>query len=61
MSVAATRQVSASPMVTDSQMPSMPNSIGSTMTAATWKTRVRRNEMSAETRPLLSAVKKAEA
>ena len=38
-------------------MPSMPNSIGSTMTAATWNTSVRRNEMSAETSPLVSAVK----
>lgn len=61
MNVAATRQVSPSPTVTESQMPSMPNSIGSTMTAATWNTSVRKNEMSAETSPLLSAVKNAEA
>ena len=53
--------MSPSPTVTESQMPSMPNSIGSTMTAATWNTSVRRNEMSAETSPLLSAVKNAEA
>lgn len=59
--MAATTQVSPSPTVTESQMPSMPNSIGSTMTAATWNTSVRRNEMTAETSPLLSAVKNAEA
>ena len=37
--------------------PSMPITSGSSNTAATWNTSVRRNEMSAEVSPSLSAVK----
>ena len=42
------------------QMPISPMIMGSTMTAPHSKTRVRTNEMTADTRPLLSAVKNAE-
>lgn len=42
------------------QMPSMSNSTGRTRTQQVWKSSVRRKEIAAETKPLLSAVKKAE-
>ena len=43
------------------QIPSNPNIKGSSMTAASWNTSVRRKEISAEMRPLLRAVKKEDA
>ena len=44
----------------ESQMPSTPMIAGKNITAAHSNTSVRKNDMSAETRPLLSAVKNAE-
>ena len=41
-------------------MPSTPQNRGKNITAAIWNTKVRRKEIAAETRPLLSAVKKEE-
>ena len=46
--------------MTEYQMPSAPMTSGSSNTAPTSKTSVRRNAMSAETRPLPSAVKSYE-
>ena len=43
------------------QMPSTPNRSGSRRTEEVWKTSVRRKEMAAEMRPLLSAVKNEDA
>lgn len=43
------------------QIPFMPKTIGNTKTQMLWKSSVRKNEMRAETVPLLSAVKNAEA
>ena len=42
-------------------MPSMSSTSGSTSTANTWNTSVRKNEMAAEMAPLFSAVKNADA
>ena len=41
-------------------MPSVPMRAGSTRTTAVWNTSVRRNEITAETKPSFSAVKKPE-
>ena len=43
---------------TESQIPSRPISLGNKITAAIWKTMVRKKDIIAETRPLFSAVKK---
>ena len=52
--------VSASATATASQIPSIPSTRGSVSTTATWNTSVRRNDIVADTIPLLSAVKNAE-
>ena len=44
----------------ESHTPSSSQNIGKIMTAATWKTSVLKNEMSADVRPSLKAVKKDE-
>ena len=43
---------------TESQIPSRPISLGNKITAAIWKTMVRKKDIIAEIRPLFSAVKK---
>ncbi len=53
-----TVNVSNSAAATASQIPSIPSTIGSVSTTATWNTRVRRNEMVVDTIPLLRAVTK---
>ena len=50
----------SSEKATDHQMASPPIRDGNRRTARSWKTRVRRKEMMAETSPLLRAVKKDE-
>ena len=55
-----TASASSSATTIESQIPSTPMKTGSTSTTMIWKTRVRRNEITAETTPLLSAVKNAE-
>ena len=44
----------------DIQIPSSSNTSGNKITAAIWKTNVLKNDMTAEIRPLLSAVKNDE-
>lgn len=44
----------------ENQMPSMPQISGSRRTQAIWNIRVRRKEIAAEMKPLLSAVKNEE-
>ena len=44
----------------DIQIPSIPHRSGKIKTAATWKTRVRKNEIRAEISPFPRAVKKDE-
>ena len=51
----------SSEKATDHQMESPPIRDGNSSTARSWKTRVRRKEMMAETSPLLRAVKNPEA
>ena len=46
--------------VMDSHIPSTPQIMGRSRTADTWKTRVRRKDIAAETTPLPRAVKKDE-
>ena len=45
-------------MPTAHQIPSMPNTAGSKRSMAIWNMSVRRNEIAADTTPLLKAVKK---
>ena len=53
-------KVIASATMIAPQIPSNPRISGSSMTAANWNTSVRRNEISAEIKPLFNAVKKDE-
>ena len=55
-----TNSAAISAATTESQMPFMPSRWGNTRMAVTWNTRVRRKEITADTMPLLSAVKNAE-
>ena len=48
----------ASAVTIESQMPRRPRNSGSSSTASTWNTSVRKKAISADTRPSLSAVKK---
>ena len=50
----------SSAMTNESHTPSIFINMGRSSTARVWNTRVRRNEISAEISPLLSAVKKDE-
>ena len=50
----------ASATTIDHQMPSIPHTRGSSMTAAIWNTSVRKKEMMADVNPSFSAVKKPE-
>ena len=53
--------VSNSATPTAHQMPSIPNIAGNKRSMAIWNIRVRKNEIAADTTPLLKAVKKEEA
>ena len=55
----ASEQSSAVPIA--SHMPSLPISSGRISSAASWNTSVRKNEIAADTGPLLSAVKNDDA
>ena len=58
---ATDKEAAASSATTmDIQIPSSSNTSGNSITAAIWKTSVLKNDMSAEIRPLLSAVKNDE-
>ena len=54
-------QASSSATMMESQMPSSCHNNGNNNTATTWYNAVREKEMIAETKPLLSAVKNADA
>ena len=54
-------QANSSATMMDSHMPSNCHSNGKTNTATTWYNAVREKEMIADTKPLLSAVKNADA
>ena len=53
-------QARSSAITMDSQMPSSCNNNGNINTAPTWYNAVRENDMMADTKPLLRAVKKAD-
>ena len=57
----ATKRERSSEATTDHQIPSIPQISGRIITVATWKTTVLKKATTAETRPLLRAVKKPEA
>ena len=56
----ATRAAIHSAATVAAQMPSTCQNSGRMSTGATWNSRVRKKEMTADTRPLFSAVKNAE-
>ena len=60
MNETVTTNASNSATTMEYQMPSISNIIGRKITAATWKTRVLINDINAEIRPLLRAVKNDE-
>ena len=60
MNIADSVAAANSATTTEAQIPSSPHTSGNNITAAIWKTSVLKNEMMAETSPLLSAVKNDE-
>ena len=58
--IATSSTAGTSAAATENQIPSSPHSSGKISTVATWNTIVRKNEISAEVSPSLSAVKNAE-
>ena len=61
MKIAPSNTAINSATTTEIQIPSIPQINGSSIMDALWKSIVRRNEISAEVRPSLNAVKKPEA
>ena len=60
MNISDNAAAANSATTTEAQIPSSPHTSGNNITAAIWKTSVLKNEMTAETSPLLSAVKNDE-
>ena len=61
INISDTVQETNSAAAMDSHIPSISQTSGSSITAALWKTSVRRKDISAEVRPSLSAVKNEDA
>ncbi len=60
MNIADSTAARSSATIMEIQIPSTSNTSGRSITAAIWNTSVLKNDISAETSPLLSAVKKDE-